>query len=748
VIAGQLEWQSNIARGARADAAAVLALKAALQGLAATGGVGATGSGIGQQRDGIGRFVAGASSGATQLEVIAATSAAKQQAILAASQGAQANIMARGRANIVALMVKRDADVTRQEAKSAADVLRIREKSAADQLRAQARLQEAQLRASRQARGVRPAGAGVSTDVLSALLPGGAGLQSALSSGGVGLAAGPIAAAASALMAAAAAILAAVAALAATGLKMALQASAFRETTIRAAGTFLGSQRAGAEFFAEGFKFAAEAGLDARETIQGMQTLLSNGFKRESITELTKAFADLKAIKPDTNIASIATRLAQIRATGYLQGDELNELANAGVSRDLIFKALSQQTGKTQAELMKMQTARKITAEMVEKALLAAVPNLTQMPLGEFSKANANTLEGLWNRIKAIPGNFFLAMDLNVQPLKDFMRNVLDAFAGPSGKALTRATSDLFSAVVESIFGPFRKKDGSIDVAAVMQTMTVWIVRMTAAVRAAGPSIQALITLIGLLSTEQKGFSDGAKGFATRQLFLGPIDGLLRLIDLIDLAEKRLGGFSLSMLLTGGLSTLGDTDILAAVLKFDIDLVSQGYRLGADFVSGIAAGIAGAVGGAVAAAQSMAQQVVAAARGWAGFNSHSPSRKGFDVGFDFPQGVALGIQSGANDTVWAAREMARDALAASRIGGGMAGVVPIGAGGAPGAGGVVGSGGAPGGGSVIVQVAPGAVVVQIGAGVSSQAGGDAALAQMCADAVRAEFRRLAERGAA
>lgn len=457
--------------------------------------------------------------------------------------------------------------------------------------------------------------------------------------------------AASAMVAWAAAASSAVAMMTAKGIELATDIAAFKETTLKSGEVFLGDARASADFFAEGMRIAKDAGVDARSTIAGMNKLLGEGFKTESIVDLTKAFTDLKALKPGTDIESIAVRLGQIKATGYLQGDELNELANAGVSRMLIYKEIAKQQGKTIAEVQKMQTARQITADMVEKALIASVPALTKMPLGEFAKSQGETITKLMDRVKSIPSNFFLSMDnFDSGPIKGAMKNVLAFFDGPGGKALQDAAGKFLTSATKAIFGPFEGEDGAKRIEKLGNGVTNALDKMTTFAENAAPVIEKIVDIIADFG-DASSTSKGGEGFFA---MLGPLALVMQYFNQ-GIATIQLFGAMWDLAAAGVRGAAGAIGEAAA-------------DLGRAIVDGLTNAIAGGAGAVAGAVVGLAKGAIAGARGPQGFDSHSPSRKMMDVGYDAIAGLKAPMLANDNGVAWAGAGLAQRAMGGTTAG--------------------------------------------------------------------------------
>lgn len=181
-------------------------------------------------------------------------------------------------------------------------------------------------------------------------------------------------------------------------------------------------------------KEAAGLGLDVEETQKGFQKLLAAQFSIGKSKELLRMGADLQAIGADSQQVSRAIlAISQIKNTGYLQGDELNQLREAGVSTELIYKALGKRMNKTTAQIVKMQEKRQLLAEPVIESILEAVRQKTgSSEAGEAGKKFAqSTLIGMMGVLKGNFQNLFIDVgDAMLPGLTSLMKLVTNAIGG------------------------------------------------------------------------------------------------------------------------------------------------------------------------------------------------------------------------------------------------------------------------------------------------------------------------------
>lgn len=414
-----------------------------------------------------------------------------------------------------------------------------------------------------------------------------------------------------------------------------VDAQSFRESITLAMSKYTGGAKEGQAWFDRALQMSIDLKTNSFETIDAMSRLKAAGFGDESVEGLTKAFADIKRLSPDADLKSIAIRMAQIRATGKLQGDELNEMANAWpAARDVIFKQMMKDTGKTMSELQTMQRAGKITPDMVEKALLGGVSALTKLPLGEFAKQNADTISGLFDQIKAIPSQVLLGFDASedMGRVKGVMKDVVDFFSATSssGKEVRTVMKDTFGAIVEGLFGVDVNKAGGTK-----------------------ETLQALLDVVKGSKGDIKEFASGVaaigKGFAWVAGVAADFSSAKQAI--VDFfGYKPPGGIFGAILLAP----------IALALNGIKALWPEMYNAGANLMNALATGIASTAGSVWQAAKNAAWNAISSVKGVLGIRS--PSRVFIGIGSETAKGMAIGMSRGATETERAASDMAMRAI--------------------------------------------------------------------------------------
>lgn len=151
-------------------------------------------------------------------------------------------------------------------------------------------------------------------------------------------------------------------------------------------------------------QLAEGLGLDVMDTNKQMVKLLAMQFNPKVATDLIKMGADMQALGADgESVSRILLQIGQIKAKGKLQGEELTVLAENGLSTQLVYEQLQKTLSKTKDQILKMQQAGKLTADMAIPAILAAVKAKTgESELGQRGAEVAQkTMSGMARKLRS-----------------------------------------------------------------------------------------------------------------------------------------------------------------------------------------------------------------------------------------------------------------------------------------------------------------------------------------------------------
>lgn len=426
-----------------------------------------------------------------------------------------------------------------------------------------------------------------------------------------------------ALMSAGAAAIAVTAAIVGLGLAAtasALQgAMAFGESKNKSLFAFeklLGSGRAAAKAWDLVVESAKKTKAPISEVAASINSLLAAGFDLSSANTLFKQLADLKTLNPMANTEGIVRAISQIASTGRLQGDELMQLAEAGVNVDDIYKALEKRLGKTRDEILKLQQAGKIGSKDAIAAIQESIAKKTGKDAGAVAGAAPKSAAETIQRLKE---QFFNLVNLDFGPIQSFLGRLETAIDGKGGKALASSLENLFKALgkgldsmsVEDINATFMAFASTID------SMTSTVKFFTDAWNTVGGALDAV----------------GARG----PVLQGTISGLAN-------AFLSAATFGLYPFISAAASISSAVwGLVTEIPDLVSELADAALELGEAIIDGIVDGIAGAAGAVADAVRSACTSALDAGKDI--LDIGSPSKEFSKIG----RWSMLGFAEGVND---------------------------------------------------------------------------------------------------
>lgn len=420
---------------------------------------------------------------------------------------------------------------------------------------------------------------------------------------------------------------------------------------------------------------AERFGLDVKSTTKQYQKFLALQFSPKEADKLIKMGADLQVLgNTADDVRGIFLALGQIKSKGRLQGEELLQLQERGISGQLVNEAIAKRMGVEVDQVAKLQAAGKVKADIALPAIEDAIKQKLQISeLGEAGAKFADTtIMGMLGRIRARGTNLGVDLAERIEGgLTRSLGRISDSIFGflesDRGVAMVDALARGFGAVgaiIEKampLVGAFTDgllKGGGEALDAILKSAKPLMSLFagdgkTAAMtmRMLGKSLGAAAVLAAAFGAAVIGVSSaiGVMVGAGASLFLGILDPI----------ASRLKGISLfigdiAFILTNSKMTFGE----------------KAYELGAAIVRGIARGIKSLAMLPFDAIKSVADGIINTFK--AETESHSPSRLfEREGGRPIPQGIARGI---AHEAPVVAAAMARHLDMLSLFGGGVPGI--------------------------------------------------------------------------
>lgn len=147
------------------------------------------------------------------------------------------------------------------------------------------------------------------------------------------------------------------------------------------------------KLFQHSIDLAQELGLGVRDTTKQFSKFLALQFNPDQATDLIKLGGDLRVLGATADeVKGAFLAIGQIKSKGRLQGEEMLQLQERGISGELVKDALAKRLGVDVGEVDKLQAAGKISADVALPAIQdALLKKLGTSTPGEASKIRAET---------------------------------------------------------------------------------------------------------------------------------------------------------------------------------------------------------------------------------------------------------------------------------------------------------------------------------------------------------------------
>jgi hypothetical protein len=422
------------------------------------------------------------------------------------------------------------------------------------------------------------------------------------------------------------------------GSKLAVEMSNFKSESLRVFETFTGSGRA-AEQMLEQVKALANVTGEAPEAVAGrMKKLLAEGFKPLLAGDILQAQADVFAALGEGEAAKLEGIFEKLHNKGSLDQKTITGLARAGVDTQKVYESLSSHLHKSIAQIKADLKTGAIAGDEAAEAIAAAVEGKFG---GAAQKRADNDIFVMFARIRNDARALF--EDIDIGPIKEAGKSLIEALEGPGGKELAGGLQDMFGSLFHTLFDPFKGPEGAAKIQLIMHEAANAMHNVADAARRGAPYIRMVVDTIAALSQSNKGDS----GYSQ---FERIAQGLKLILDI---------GMNLATM-----GTFGDVsgDIAKLFDLGDIELPDLG-KLGGDMIDGLVGGIESGAAKVVDSLVSVCTNAVKAAEGVLGIKS--PSRVFHDIGTMTSQGFANGIASNDNAPKAASAAMASGATAAA-----------------------------------------------------------------------------------
>lgn len=419
---------------------------------------------------------------------------------------------------------------------------------------------------------------------------------------------------------------------------------------------------------------AGSLGLNVEESVKTFQKLLAMQFKPAMAEQLLKMGADLQAIGASSEeVAGALTAISQIKAKGRVQAEELLQLAERGVSTELVITSLGKALGKTNDQVRKLMEAGKITADQGIAAIGEAVKTKTGIKnFGEAGEKFAtSTLTGMVNVFKAKGAAVMLQLGAAIRkPLAEALgpvvKDLMAALDSPEGKA-----------ALESIVAGFTSVLGVLKQAwPVVKEFTLGLLEGLAPLKDVGKGfMDAMGPILKVFGVDAKDAASGARLFGqalalvigAATLLTGLIAGIITVFVAIPVAIFRAGAAIGEFIVETVNWIAGLPGRIAAFIG---NFSSASMTLGTSIIDGLVNGISAGAARVIEAVKSVATSAITSAA--TVLKIGSPSKVFEELGGFATEGFERGLQGGTGGVVSASAQMAGGAVGGAA--GGMGGL--------------------------------------------------------------------------
>lgn len=237
----------------------------------------------------------------------------------------------------------------------------------------------------------------------------------------------------------------------------ALDAMSFKENTLTAFKTMLGSEEAASRVFAKINKFAADTPFETKDVVSMAQRFVTAGFKESDLEKLMLTAGDVGARFGADKMQSTISAIAKVKAKGKLGGEALDMLADAGVGTGAILDAIAKTRGLTRDQVQKLISAGGISADEGVAAISQAVANtLSGGKLGQATLEAGKSVTGMLSTLASRPFDLFMKANAKgaFDGFKRLLQVVIDA-TNPDTEAGQRFVT-MFQSLSDAANGFFK----------------------------------------------------------------------------------------------------------------------------------------------------------------------------------------------------------------------------------------------------------------------------------------------------
>lgn len=213
---------------------------------------------------------------------------------------------------------------------------------------------------------------------------------------------------------------------------------AFREEVTAGFKAVYGSAQGASDLFDHALDVAKLTKFETRQVVDLYNDLAAGGFKENELNTITAGIADVSTARGTGKAAELQNALVKIRSEGRTTWDAFAEAgrASAGIAIREVAKALNYKDadtadlGKLSKKVREAMNKGLVDSNMGISAVLDKIKNRydPQGVLGDYAKAQSETLSGIISNVKDALKNLFMSKETaslsGIQVLKDTLKMV------------------------------------------------------------------------------------------------------------------------------------------------------------------------------------------------------------------------------------------------------------------------------------------------------------------------------------
>lgn len=328
-------------------------------------------------------------------------------------------------------------------------------------------------------------------------------------------------------------------------LETGVDALSFKESSLVAFETMVGTKELAADMYAQATDFARRTPFETKDVVDSFKRLMAAGFTMAETPVVFQAIGDVAALNnmsPEV-MQSMTRAFGQMKGRGKLLTEELYQVlegSNGAVNRDKVFTNLAKNLGVAKEQVAGLITAGGVSADVGIFSILETMRDQSGGQVGSKMLALSETITGLFSTIKSAPFDMFNAFT-DTSGIDSFkgalinLKNVLDP-TSEAGAGVRKELEGLFNDTMGSLFGDLGGDDG-------MARMQAGIERFRAFLVEAKPQFLAFIDAAKTLAGVVIDIADAFKSFNDNTGFIKGLAGWFNpFSDKHALGTDRMGG--------------------------------------------------------------------------------------------------------------------------------------------------------------------------------------------------------------